>query len=258
MKTLTLVIPVHNEAKRFDNLFNSFKKGSIFQGITVEKVIFVNDGSTDKSLFKIKEFISKQQLDFETEIISYTANKGRGYAVRQGLACSLATDYALYLDADGSISLKNLSKFLPFMEKNYDLLFGSKKAPGAKEIKPRSKLRKLIGWGHSLTGGLFLGVFVWDFQGGFKMFSRNFIETIIPLCVIDRWGFDMEVIFFAKKLKLSSVEIPLTWKPIENGSKVRLIKDIFQSLQDMINIKNRWLKIKTRFIFRSLRSLQTA
>lgn len=249
MKTLTLVIPMYNESKRLSKLFTSLKKGIKVDGINLEKVIFVDDGSRDKTVLKVQDFIQANNLPFKAQLLSYSPNKGRGHAVRLGLLHSLS-DYTLYLDADSSIPLSNLESFAKYMEKDYDLLFGSKKAPGVIELKPRGLVRKIVGLGHSLIASLFLGVFAWDFQGGFKMFSRRFIEEVTPLCHIDKWGFDMEVVFWAKKLDYSKVELPIVWKPIENGSKVSLLRDIWLSLQDILTIKLDYLNFQLNNVLR--------
>ena len=149
------------------------------------------------------------------------------------------TDYVMYMDTDLSIPLSNLKKFAPFMRKNYDLLFGSKKKPGARQTIKRSLLRNIVGYGHSIIASIVLNVFTWDFQGGFKIFSRKFIEEAIPLTNINRWGFDMEVIFLAKKLGYSTIELPVIWG-CKNGSKVKLGRDIIKSLKDIVYIRNRW------------------
>lgn len=249
MKTLTLVIPMYNESKRLSKLFNALRKGIGVDGINLEKVIFVDDGSQDKTALKVQKFVQANHLPFKAQLLTYSPNKGRGHAVRLGLLHSFS-DYTLYLDADSSIPLSNLKDFVKYMEKDYDLLFGSKKALGAVEIKPRGLVRKVVGLGHSLIASLFLGVFAWDFQGGFKMFSRRFIEEVSSLCHIDKWGFDMEVIFWAQKLGYSKVELPISWKPIENGSKVSLLRDIWLSLQDILTIKRDYLNFQLNNMLR--------
>jgi len=243
MKTLTLVIPVYNEGNRIKKAIETLKKGFNFRGLKLTTVIFVDDGSTDETLKILrfeKSFLAKK-LNAKINIITYTQNKGRGYALRFATLVS-DSDYTLYADADFSIPLTNIRKFMPFIKKDYDLLIGSKKKPGANELIKRSWLRRVVGYGHSLVASSLLGVFAWDFQGGFKIFSRKLIEEAIPLARIDRWGFDMEIIFLAKKLGYKTIELPVAWGHIENGSKVKLARDIFRSLKDIFQIKLNWLR----------------
>lgn len=260
MKTLTLVIPVYNEGKRIEKILSQLKKGFNFRGITLTEITFADDGSRDDTLTVIKNYIPvlEKNLNIKIRILTYENNKGRGYAVRTA-ALSTRTDYVLYTDADFSIPLFNLKKFAPYLKKGYDLLFGSKKKPGAKEIVKRKMTRRIVGYSHSFIASMILGVFAWDFQGGFKLFSRRFIDECFHEMKIDRWGFDMEVIFLAKKKGYKTVELPVTWGHVENGSKVKLLRDIVRALREMSLIRYYWIKgnyIKiqtTQFVFSKLK-----
>lgn len=238
--TLTVVIPVYNEGQR---LFRSFGALDVFEapcGIEVKEVRFVNDGSTDNTLSVLKrwqrQWHSRKTRNFRVRVLSYKENRGRGYAVRYGMA-NITTDYVVYLDGDMSIPLDNLTQFLPFMKKGVDVLAGSKKKPGAIAVPDRVWIRKIVGYGHSVLASLVLGVVYWDFQGGFKIFSREFLEDALPKLTMERWGLDMEVLFLAKRLKFSTVELPVVWASIEQGTTVKLGRDIMRSLQDMTRIR---------------------
>lgn len=241
MKTLTIVIPLYNEGQRLEHTLEILKKGINIPGFSLEQLIFIDDGSTDNTCPQLIKFKEKVKSSFKAKIniITYKANRGRGYAIRFAVLIS-KSDYVLYADADLSIPLGNMERFLPFLGDN-DLMFGSKKKWGAKAVIPRSFLRKIVGYGHSLIASTVLGVFAWDFQGGFKLFSRRLIREVFPLLTIDRWGFDMEVIYLSKKLGYSTREIPVVWAHEENGSKVKLLRDILRSLADMFIIKYLWV-----------------
>lgn len=247
MKTISLVIPIYNEGERIEKSIKTLKKGFCFDGLKLEKVVFVDDGSLDCVKEKIKSQIPnlKQALKAKVEIINYRPNRGRGYAVLRG-AMNCNSDYIAYADADFSIPLTNLKNFLPFMANDYDLLFGSKKKPGARQTIKRSTLRAIVGFGHSLIACMVLGVFAWDFQGGFKVFSKKFVTEVFPQLTLTRWGFDMEVVFLAKKLGYKTREIPVVWSHIENNSKVKLARDIYRALEDMVRIRLNWNKKKYR------------
>ena len=212
MKTISLIIPTYNEDGRIKRTIETLKQGVYFYGQNLKEIIFSDDGSTDETLRLIKRARKsiEKSVNAKVKIISYEKNKGRGYAIRQA-ALYAKGDYILYADADFSIPLENLKKFVPYLKKDYDVIIGSKKISGAKEIIKRSLTRRIVGYGHSLIAYLILGVFVWDFQGGFKIFSRRYVEKIFPYLQIDRWGFDMEVVFLAKKLNYRIKELPVKW-----------------------------------------------
>src|SRR3989344_8534645 len=101
MNTLSIIIPVYNEEKRLRYAFKALNKGLKFDGLKVEKVIFVNDGSRDKTLQMLnaaKNSLAKQSKA-KVEVISYEVNKGKGYAVRLGMLAS-NSDYSLLMDVD--------------------------------------------------------------------------------------------------------------------------------------------------------------
>jgi len=245
MKSITLVIPTYNEDGRIKKMIETLKKGVFFAGLEIKEIFFSDDGSTDETLDLLKK--ARKSIERKTKarvrIFKYEKNRGRGYAIRHA-ASKMRSDYMLYADADFSIPLKNLRKFTPYMRKDYDVIIGSKKIQGAKEIIKRSFLRRIVGYGHSLTAYLALGVFVWDFQGGFKLYSRRFVEKIFPYLQINRWGFDMETIFLAKKLNYKLKELPVRWGHVENNSKVVLMRDILRSLYEMYRIKAHWIEGK--------------
>ena len=236
---ISVVVPVHNEEDNVESLIAEIS--AALQPSYTYEMIFVDDGSKDETALKIHQAKLEQYLKVPVEIISYSVNRGRGCAIKTGVLRS-SSDYTLYCDADFSIPLKNLKKFIPYLEKDYDLLIGSKKKPGARAKIERSFLRNIIGFGHTVIASLILGVFVWDFQGGFKIFSKKLVEEVFPLLTIDRWGFDMEIIFLAKKLGYKTIELPVVWSHIENGSKVKLARDILRALKEMVKIKINWFK----------------
>jgi dolichyl-phosphate beta-glucosyltransferase len=243
MKKISLIIPTYNENGRIQKTIKSLKKGFNFNEVEFCEIIFSDDGSTDETVSTLKreKKIIEKRTKAKVKIITGKKNKGRGYAIRKAVKNALG-DYILYTDADFSIPLNNLKKFVPYIKKNYDVIIGSKKIKGAKEIIKRSFIRRIVGYAHSIIAYFILGIFVWDFQGGFKLFSRRFVENVFPYLQIDRWGFDMEVIFLAKKLNYKLKEIPVRWCHIEKDSKVSLVRDIYRSLEEMIKIKYYWIK----------------
>lgn len=247
MITLTIVIPIYNEENRIEKSITALKKGFDFEGVELKKVIFVDDGSDDKIKKTLRRAQLNRKLQTSYQLISYKKNRGRGHAVKIG-AQFTKTDYILYMDADFSIPLKNLEKFIPFMNEGYDVLAGSKKIPGSIAKIPRGLVRNVVGFGHSLVASALLGVFYWDFQGGFKIFSKRFIKEVFPTLRIDRWGFDMEVLFLANKMNFKTKEIPVVWSHVDRDSKVKLVRDITKSLKDIFEIQISWFTGK--YIYR--------
>jgi dolichyl-phosphate beta-glucosyltransferase len=230
--TLTIVIPVYNEQDRVHLAIEALDAYEPPPGIRIEKIVFVDDGSDDKTV----QALRKSEHRYPCEVVSYALNRGRGYAVRAGMR-DLETDYAMYLDADMSIPLENLKRFAPHMREEVDVLVGSKKMRETVCRRKRGWLRKLIGWGHSAIFSVVLGVWMHDFQGGFKVFSRRAVHEIVSRASIERWGMDAEVIFLASQLGFSVEEIPVTWAHVERGTKVQVVRDSLRALKELGKIR---------------------
>ncbi len=237
MITISFVIPVYNEEKRIEKTIRALKKGFSFDGLKLEKVIFVDDGSKDQTVLKIKEqksFLEKK-LKTKIKIISYRKNRGKGYAIKKGMIAS-KSDYTLMFDADMSTDLKEMRKFLPFMKKGIDVIIGTRKNGKSTVKKHQPFYREILGNFFTLLANIILNTWVTDFTCGFKAFSRFAKERIFSYARINRWAYDAEIIYLAKKINLTMIEKAVIWKNDE-GTKVNLINDIPQTLIDLIKIR---------------------
>ncbi len=237
MKTISFVIPVYNEEKRINKTIKTLLKGFSFNGLKLEKIIFVDDGSTDNTISIIKKQKSKIEKKTKTEltIISYKKNCGKGYAVKKGMLAS-KSDYTLMFDADMSTDIKELKKFLPFIKKNIDVIIGTRKNGESTVIKHQPIYRELLGKGFTLLSNIILNTWVTDFTCGFKAFSKNAKDRIFTKTIIDRWAYDAEILYLAKKINLTIQEKSVIWENDER-TKVNLIKDLPKTLLDLIRIR---------------------
>lgn len=237
MKTISLVIPVYNEEKRVQKTFQALKEGFSFSGLKLSQVIFVNDGSTDRTLSLIEKEAQKLSkiLKAQVQVVSYKANRGKGYAVRNGMQISDA-DYTLFLDTDMSTPLSQLKKFIPAIRKGVDVIFATRKNGTSLVLKHQPLYRELLGRGFTVISNLILGTNVSDFTCGFKAFSRKALREIFPLTRIDRWGYDSEIAFLANKLQLTYKELSVVWTNDE-GSKVNLIYALPKTIIELIAIR---------------------
>lgn len=230
-KSLSIVIPVYNEEQRLSKTFSSleeFLKQHHFYDI---EIIFVDDGSTDKTREIIKKFSDRIILN----LISYPKNKGKGYAVVQGMMAA-KNDYALICDADMSTPLAEITNFISLMTEDVPVIIGTRKAKGAHVSKPQSIIRRNLGRCYTLIADLITGLRVSDFTCGFKLFSRHARKLIFPKLKIERWSYDAEILFLAKLNHLPIKEVPVRWHNDEN-TRVRLGRDIFSSFIDLWRIR---------------------
>lgn len=237
MKTLSFVIPVYNEEERLEKTFNALSKGFSYDGIKLEKVLFVNDGSTDNTALLIKK--NKQKLEkalkAQVKVITYSPNKGKGYAVRTGLIAS-DSDYTLFFDADMSTPITEFSKFMPIIKEGYDVIVGTRKNGHSTVVKRQPLYREVLGRGFTLLSQVILNTWVTDFTCGFKLFSKKSKIAITERAKIDRWGYDAELMFLAQKLGFSMKEKSVLWANDER-TKVNLLKALPQTLSELFMIR---------------------
>lgn len=241
MKTISFVIPVYNEAKRLSKTFKALEELRLprglalsgAEGLKLEEVIFVDDGSIDNSKFKIGN--SKLEKRYTLKVISYTPNQGKGFALKMGMLAS-KSDYTLFFDADVATPLFELYKFIPYMENETDIIAGVRKNGVSMVIRHQPLIREVLGNTFTKFATTFLGLKAKDITCGFKAFSRSARGPIFSQTVINGWGCDAEILLLGQKLKFSKAEVPVLWAHDPN-SKVKLHKAIPQTLLDLLLIK---------------------
>lgn len=236
MITLSFVIPVFNEENRIKHALHELKQASFTRDFVLEKVIFVNDGSTDKTITLIRKqkIAIEKRLNAQVEIISYKKNRGKGYAVRQGMLASTA-DYTLFFDADMSTPLSEIKKFIPWMKKGINTIIGTRKNGKATVIKYQPLYRQLLGKGFTAITNIILQAKTTDYTCGFKAFSKQTKNHIFSIASINRWGYDAEIIFLSGKFGYIIQEVPILWSN-NDESKVSILKDVVYSLYELLSI----------------------
>lgn len=225
---LSVVVPVYNEKARLHNLntiIDYFKN----QNFSSE-IIVVNDGSIDNTL----ELLKKINKHKEINIISYPKNRGKGFALKTGMLAANGK-YRLFTDIDLSTPIEEFKLFYPLLKKT-DIIIATRKTVGATLLKRQPFLREMLGKCFTLISRKFLGVEVSDFTCGFKCFSDKSAQSIFSKLTVERWGFDSECMFLAKKYKFKVAEVPTRWQN-DPSTKVKFPQDIFRSIRDLVNIR---------------------
>src|SRR5262249_34551092 len=157
-------------------------------------------------------------------VIRYEVNRGKGYAIRTGLASARA-NIALFSDADLSTPIEEMPKLVdPLWLGECDVTFGS-----------RALDRSLIGthqpWRREQGGKVMNSVIramsrlpFSDTQCGFKAFNMEKFRPLLDVMTIDRFGFDVEFLFVANYRGLRLREVPVRWDNVD-GSKVSVFRD---------------------------------
>jgi glycosyltransferase involved in cell wall biosynthesis len=232
--SLSIVVPAYNEGARLGKSLRTIVDYLIEYGPETELIV-VDDGSTDGTADAARAELATAK-SVRTAVISYQSNLGKGRAVRLGLLASRG-EIALFTDADLSTPITETPKLLdPIARGEYDLTFGS-----------RALDRSLIGvhqpWRREQGGRLFnlavrlaTGLPFWDTQCGFKAFRMSACRPIIEGATIDRFGFDVELLYVANRAGLRLSEIPVRWDHAE-GSKVNVATDWYKMLGEVGRIR---------------------
>lgn len=207
--SLSVIVPAYNEAARLQESLRAILE-YLNKSVPSSELIVVDDGSADDTVSVARTaFANVEKID--ARVITYQPNRGKGYAVRCGLLASQGR-IALFTDADLSTPIDETPKLIePIEEGEYDVTFGS-----------RALDRRLIGvhqpWRREQGGRLFnlivrlaTGLPFWDTQCGFKAFRMSACRPIIESANIDRFGFDVELLYVAQLAGLRLQEIAVRW-----------------------------------------------
>lgn len=231
---LSIIIPAHNEEKRLPLAFSKIDKYLKKQKYSYE-VLVVENGSHDKTVEVVKAFAKKHP--YVRLLVVNT--RGKGLAVKAGMLKALG-EYRFICDSDLSMPIEEISKFLPPVVKGYDVMIGVREGEGAKRIGEPLK-RHLIGRVFNFIIKLTILPEFEDTQCGFKMFKAGAAEELFPIQKINGIGFDIELIFLAKKKGLKIKEIPIVWY-FDADSRMKLFKDSLNALVEIWKIKLSWWK----------------
>jgi len=235
---LSVIIPAYNEENR---LFHTLKEiDSYLRGQSYAyEIIVVNDGSKDKTCQVVEEL--KAEIA-NLRLIDNKENRGKGWVVRQGMLEAFGR-YRLFVDADNSTSIDQIEKMWPFFKQDYQVVIGSRNIEGSIVNPAQPLLRRSIGKAGNLViqtvGGLFG---IQDSQCGFKCFSKEAATNVFSKAMINRWGFDVEVLAIARKLGYRIKEIPVIWKndlrsTVNSFGIIRTLFEVFQIRWNFITKK---------------------
>jgi glycosyltransferase involved in cell wall biosynthesis len=234
---LSIVIPAYNEEIRIAQTLDTIVEYAGSQGYSWE-VVVVDDGSQDKTASMIE---SASETHSEIRLVRLN-HGGKGLAVREGML-SARGKYRFLADADLSMPISHLERFLPSTLIDADIAIGSREASGARRFDEPFK-RHLMGRAFNIAVRLIAVKGFTDTQCGFKCFTAKAAETLFPLQRSRGFGFDVEILFLAQQLEMHIKEVPIDWYYHE-GSKVRLLRDSFLMLKDLLSI--RWNSIKGKY-----------
>lgn len=239
---LTIIIPAFNEEKR---ILPSLKKIEEYfsKKKLLDEIIIVDDGSTDKTVEKIKALMIKNNYN-NIKILKNKKNKGKGYSIRKGILNS-KSKYTLFSDSDLSTPIEETEKLLKAMKEN-DIAIASRKLKESNLPIKQPLHRQIIGNIFPLIVKILLLKEFKDTQCGFKLFRTEVAKKIAKKQIINGFEFDVEILTIARENDIRVKEVPVTWIDKE-GSKVSPLKDSFKMLKGILKIKKQKKKGLYRF-----------
>jgi dolichyl-phosphate beta-glucosyltransferase len=241
--TYSIVIPAYNESTRLGATIEKILAHMQLHGWEAE-VLVVNDGSTDDTAAIIQNFAEQNQA---VRLIQNPGNRGKGYSVRNGMLHANGT-IVLFSDADLSSPIEEADKLFAAIAAGADVAIGSRWLRTELQTQRQPLYRQFYGRVFNLALRLILGLYYRDTQCGFKAFTHHAAHTIFPLQHIERWGFDPEILYLARKFGLKVEEVPVKWAHRE-GTRLNPLRDGIRMFGEILKI--RWYSFTGKYEPRS-------
>lgn len=237
-KYLSVVLPAYNEVKNLRRGVLS----SVYDFLKTKdfswEVLIVDDGSADETVKMAEEF-AREHSGFK---VLKEPHRGKGGTVISGML-KTEGEIVLFSDMDQSTPIDQIEKFLPKFKSGYDIVIGSRSGrPG------QSYVRKIMAYGWVFLRTILLRLPYKDTQCGFKAFKKEAAQEIFKRMQVFREGrrvsgaavnagFDLEILYIARKLKLKVAEVPVEWYEYGERKEVNPIKDSWDGLKDLLRVR---------------------
>jgi len=240
---LSIIVPAYNEKQRLpimmeetlEYLKNRQTKDSSF---TFE-IIVVDDGSRDATSKVALEY-SKKETTEKVRVLTLTRNRGKGGAVKRGMSVARGK-YLLMADADAATKiqdLESLEKSLISVQKNdLGISLGSRRHLQKVAEKKRKWYRNILMWGFHLLVEVLCVKDIADTQCGFKLFTRKTAQMLFPIQHVERWAFDVELLYLAQYFNVPLSEVEVNWTEVP-GSTLDPVSASLQMGKDLIRIRS--------------------
>jgi dolichyl-phosphate beta-glucosyltransferase len=227
----SIVIPAYNEGARLGATLEKVLSYVYGMGWDAE-VVVVNDGSRDNTSDIVREHAAANPA---LRLVENPGNRGKGFSVRTGML-SARGRIVLFSDADLSSPIEEAPKLLQALEAGADIAIGSRWLRAETQTQRQPLYRQLFGRIFNLLLRLTLGLQFKDTQCGFKAFKRSAVQAIFPLQKIERWGFDPEILFLARKFGFKVQEVPVAWGH-SGGTRINPLIDGSRMFMEMLHIR---------------------
>jgi glycosyltransferase involved in cell wall biosynthesis len=235
----SIVIPAYNEHERITATLDRVLAYIAEQNWRAE-VIVVNDGSRDNTAEIVQQYAVQHPI---VRLVENPGNRGKGYAVRNGMLHA-AGDILLFSDADLSSPIEEAGKLFDAIHRGADVAIGSRWLQAELQTERQPLLRQIYGRLFNIFLKVVLQLKEKDTQCGFKAFTGRSAREIFPRQKVERWGFDPELLYLARKFGFRTEEVPVRWAH-DARSKIHPLRDGTRMGVDVLHV--RWNAIQGKY-----------
>jgi glycosyltransferase involved in cell wall biosynthesis len=235
--SISIIIPAYNEEKRLPSTLERVLAYVERKAFPFAEIVVVDDGSSDGTAAVSESFAAQARIP--VRVLRNPGNRGKGYSVRHGMLEGQG-EWLLFTDADLSAPIEELDKLLAAVERDQaSVAIGSRALDRSLVGVHQSAFREYAGRFFNVVMRAATGLPFRDTQCGFKLFERAAAREVYRRQLLERFGFDVEVLLIAKLLGYKTVEVPVRWDNVE-GSKVSM----FSGLDGFLDLwrvrRNQW------------------
>lgn len=226
---LSVIIPAYNEGSRLPVTLPQVIDFVLAQPYQAEIIVVDNNSSDDTG-----PIANQIGAEYPFVKVLFEETQGKGAAVRTGML-NAGGDYLFMADADLSMPIDEVSKFLPPHLEHYDVAIASREVEGAVRYNEPG-YRHVMGRVFNLVVKLLAVPGFQDTQAGFKCFRREAALDILSKQTIDGWAFDVELLFIARKQGFTIIEVPINWYYRAN-SRINPLGDAVDMFKEVVGIR---------------------
>ena len=227
----SIVIPAFNESGRIPATLDAVI-GCVRANSWDAEIIVVNDGSTDNTAEIVRNIARHAS---ELRMIENLGNRGKGYAVRNGVLHALG-DIIMFTDSDLSAPIVEAERLFDAIAGGADIAIGSRWLESGRQTHRQPLYRQFFGRCFNTVCRMVMRLPFADTQCGFKAFTREAAQTVFQLQTIERWGFDPEILFIALKRGFKVQEVPVSWAH-DARTRMSYLRDGMQMLKELAIVR---------------------
>jgi len=229
---LSVIFPAYNEAERLAKTLPrvlDFLRSQKYES----EILLVDDGSQDQTVTTAEALLK----GFPHKVLRQPRNRGKGAAVKRGMLAGMGR-FLLFSDADLSTPIEEVEGFLKELESGYQVVIGSRAMQTSDILERQPFWREWMGRIFNFCARTLAFRNIRDSQCGFKAFSQKAAQDLFSRQKLERFSFDVEVIYLAQKLGYRILEKPVAWRNSAQ-SKVSVLRDSLNMFLDLLRI--RWM-----------------